>query len=98
MRWREGGGRGEGGKGAYVYMAVQLAGNVAQITPLARVVVARDEGRDVDLRHEGPIDEEFAVMEGVERLLDPHVDAQPRRGEVVVERTVLAPEVRPAAL
>ena len=72
VRWREGGYRGCGGKGAYVCMAVQLAGNVAQIAPLARVVVARDEGRDVDLRHEGPIDEEFAVMEGVERLLDPH--------------------------
>ena len=78
-------------------MTVQLAGNVAHEPPLAQAV-ARDEGRDVDLRHEGPIDEELAVVEGVERLLDPHVDAQPRRGEVVVERTVLAPKVRPAAL
>ena len=88
MRWREGGCGGCGGKGAYVYMAVQLAGNVAQIAPLARVVVARDEGRDVDLSHEGPVDEEVAIVEGVERLEAENVSCIATRAREVMYATV----------
>ena len=60
--------------------------------------LAGDEGGNVGLGHEGAVDKQLPVTEGVERLLQTHVDAQPWSGQVVVQRLVLAPEVGATAI
>ena len=42
----------------------------------------------MDLRHVGAVDEQLPVVEKIQRLLQAHIDAQPRRGEIIVQRTM----------
>ena len=60
--------------------------------------LAGDAGANVGLGHKGAVDKQLPVTEGVERLLQAHVDAQPWSGQVVVQRLVLAPEVGATAV